>query len=226
MPFSSLMNLKTIVHIGPDYQIPGTFGPKILPNTKHICFEPDRKFSEREYAKLDSTLKKQVEMHHTSAINTGLDSNSVDEAHMHNVMGDTRVENKTGLLWEVKRILKPGSYIYVGETYSPYAFENLVLKARAEDFTIDVLVPHPLEHVSPEQVNRFKKMFLENKTNEMYNKNFDEWYPLLDKMGLLFDYRLNEEEENTIRGIRGKSDFYSRGSYLVKLVKAPSGDCL
>jgi ubiquinone/menaquinone biosynthesis C-methylase UbiE len=219
---------KKVVHIGCFLDIPGgKSGPKVEPGVEYLCFEIGDRFKEaivQEYEQISPTYKEQVKLIFQSARNTNLPESSIDEIHMYNVLGDPKVTKSEELLTEANRILKPQKAIYIGETITPYAIEDLIIMSRKTNFSMELIVPHPTEHLTEQEIKRFHEIIEENKSSEAYNKNFHEWYDLLHKTKLLKEpfskpYRLNDSEKKTITNYRGNENWICIDSYLVKFIK-------
>jgi len=221
---------KEVVHIGCFSHMPGNnSGPKIEPGTHYTCFElidHFKEFIDKTYDELPQLAKDQVTLifshpsnNYRNGRSTGLESDSIDEVHMYNVLGDPKIENLDDFFVESRRILKLGKSFYIGETNTPYSFENLILRVRKHQFALKVLVPHINEYVSGEEMKRFHEIFLENTSSEKYSKNFNEWYGLLEKMHLIHRYKLTDSEKETIAKYQGEHRPYSLGSFMIELIK-------
>jgi len=224
--------MQKVVYIGCFNQIPGARnGPKLKEDTQYICYElidRFRDYIEMEYDTIPEIQKKQVELKFSNARHTRLKDETIDEVHMYNILGDPNINDIDEFLIESRRILKSEKSLYVGETNTPYAIENLINMTRKNKFSIHIIVPQP--QITEKELARFYEIMAENITKETYNKNFNEWYTLLESLNLITNYKLNNQEKKIIEeykgtgqvltsGYRGIDQVISLGSYLVRLDK-------
>lgn len=145
--------MKTVVHLGSGYSIPGhREGPVLQPHTNYFCVDPCQDWfgatGKCYYKALPDKIKKHVKLIFRDGRNTPFSSESIDEVHMYNVLSYREVKDKQGLLDEAMRILKDSGSFFVGELITPEEHPLSVLRNRMSDYDQELLFlngsPSPL----------------------------------------------------------------------------------
>jgi hypothetical protein len=116
---------KLVVYFGPGFCVLGTpAGPKIRDGCRYLGIELGDRFEGiygLEVSK-SQVSNPRIELLQKDAKDSGINSSSVDEVHIHNVFGAPRIKGKGDFLLEAARIVKPQGIILVGETRTPDLF--------------------------------------------------------------------------------------------------------
>ena len=132
------MKRKLVVHVGPNYLLPGTrHGIRVKEDEVHLCYEPDK--SNWHFLKRKNP-KARVGISGKAFEKSSLAKESVDEIHIHNVLCDPEVFFKKQILQKAAVALKPGGRIWVGHTRTPDNFSFDQFKATARKFGLNAKI--------------------------------------------------------------------------------------
>lgn len=155
---------KTAVYLGSGLCIPGhKNGPKMNEFTRYICIDtPKTNFwsavGQSVYDRLPGSVKKRVQLRRLCAKDTGIKEGSIDEVHLHNVLGDRNILEGEKIFLEALRITLGGGHIYVGEILSPYPLDLLLEMGRKRGLDAEIMINGGVSNIGEEEKETFYKI--------------------------------------------------------------------
>lgn len=145
---SSNVQTRLVIHVGSGIEVPdlaGCTGRPLKPNEVHFLCEPKKVEAEliHEQLKNNPKLMKQVFLFPFKVEDLALDSENVDEFHIHDVFNDPEVdsEQRHSIFQTVSRLAKPSVEVYVSNLRSPvFPKDDLARLASEHGFRTEFLV--------------------------------------------------------------------------------------
>jgi hypothetical protein len=155
---------KTAVYLGSGLCIPGhKNGPALKEFTRYICIDtPKTNFwsatGQSVYDRLPGSVKKRVQLLRVSAKDTGIKEGSIDEVHLHNILGDRNILEGEKIFFEALRITRGGGLIYVGEILSPYPLDLLLEMGRKSGLDVETMINGGVSYIGVEEKETFYRI--------------------------------------------------------------------
>ncbi|MCF7871982.1 hypothetical protein K9L97_03015 [Candidatus Woesearchaeota archaeon] len=127
-------NSKKILYVGCGFSIPGHHqGPKFNENNRYFCADIKSWQSQTGrcyYKNLPLEIKKHSHLIWSDGKKLSIKSNSMNEVHAHNVLGDPNISSKRKYLFldEMLRVLNNTGTIFIGETVTPQVYPLNILE--------------------------------------------------------------------------------------------------
>ena len=131
--------------------------------TRYICIDTARTnfwsaVGQSIYDRLPGSVKQRVQLRRVCAKDTGISEGSIDEVHLHNVLGDRNIMEGEKIFFEALRITRGGGFIYVGEILSPYPLDLLLELGRKRGLDVETMINGGVSNIGEEEKETFYRI--------------------------------------------------------------------